>query len=145
MTANRLFRSIMLLLACALVLSTQNISAAKKVQEGQLKASQRFVHNYGGRGNPYLPLWEHVPDGEPKVFEDPDRPGHYRAYIIGSHDVSANRYCGPDIRIWSAPVDNLNEWRDDGPVFTYQAANGRWDVMYAPDLVEVIETAPSLP
>ena len=47
----------MLLLACALVLSTQNVSAAKKVQEGQVKASQRFVHNYGGRGNPYLPLW----------------------------------------------------------------------------------------
>ena len=23
-------------------------------------------------GNPYLPLWEHVPDGEPRVFEDPD-------------------------------------------------------------------------
>ena len=100
MTANRLFKSTMLLLAGALVLSTQNVSAAKKVQEGQVKASQRFVHNYGGTGNPYLPLWEHVPDGEPKVFEDPDRPGHYRAYIIGSHDVSANRYCGPDIRIW---------------------------------------------
>lgn len=25
--------------------------------------------------NPYLPLWEHVPDGEPRVFEDPDNPG----------------------------------------------------------------------
>ena len=23
-------------------------------------------------GNPYLPLWEHIPDGEPYVFEDPD-------------------------------------------------------------------------
>lgn len=23
--------------------------------------------------NPYLPLWEHVPDGEPRVFEDPDK------------------------------------------------------------------------
>ena len=57
----------MLLLACALVLSTQNVSAAKKVKEGPVKASQRFVHNYGGRGNPYLPLWEHVPDGEPKL------------------------------------------------------------------------------
>ena len=22
-------------------------------------------------GNPYLPLWEHLPDGEPRVFEDP--------------------------------------------------------------------------
>ena len=25
--------------------------------------------------NPYLPLWEHLPDGEPRVFEDPDQPG----------------------------------------------------------------------
>ena len=33
-------------------------------------------------GNPYLPLWEHLPDGEPRVFEDPDRPGKYRAYIM---------------------------------------------------------------
>ena len=24
--------------------------------------------------NPYLPLWEHLPDGEPRVFEDPDQP-----------------------------------------------------------------------
>ena len=23
-------------------------------------------------GNPFLPLWEHIPDGEPYVFEDPD-------------------------------------------------------------------------
>ena len=38
--------------------------------------------------NPYLPLWEHLPDGEPRVFEDPDQPGKFRAYIIGSHDVT---------------------------------------------------------
>ena len=31
--------------------------------------------------NPYIPLWEHLPDGEPRVFEDPDNPGKYRAYI----------------------------------------------------------------
>ena len=37
--------------------------------------------------NPYLPLWEHLPDGEPRVFEDPDNPGKMRAYIIGSHDL----------------------------------------------------------
>ena len=24
--------------------------------------------------NPYLPLWEFIPDGEPYVFEDPDCP-----------------------------------------------------------------------
>ena len=29
-------------------------------------------------GNPYLPLWEHIPDGEPYVFEDPDNPGQSR-------------------------------------------------------------------
>ena len=23
--------------------------------------------------NPFLPLWEYIPDGEPYVFEDPDR------------------------------------------------------------------------
>lgn len=87
-------------------------------------------------GNPYLPLWEHLPDGEPRVFEDPDKPGRYRVYIIGSHDVRFDSYCGADIRIWSAPVEDLTQWRDDGPVFTYQSG-GKWDVMYAPDLVEV--------
>ena len=29
--------------------------------------------------NPYLPLWEYIPDGEPHVFGD-------RVYIYGSHD-----------------------------------------------------------
>lgn len=91
---------------------------------------------YRGAGNPYLPLWEHLPDGEPRVFEDPDNPGKYRAYIIGSHDVRVNSYCGPDIRAWSAPVENLSEWRDEGPIFTYPIS-GQWDVMYAPDLVEI--------
>ena len=33
------------------------------------------------QGNPYLPLWEHSPDGEPYVFEDPDNPGKQRVYI----------------------------------------------------------------
>ena len=69
--------------------------------------------------NPYLPLWEHIPDGEPRVFEDPDKPGHYRAYIIGSHDVHYTSYCGNDIRMWSAPVEDLTNWRDEGPIFSY--------------------------
>lgn len=30
--------------------------------------------------NPFLPLWETVPDGEPHVFGD-------RVYLYGSHDV----------------------------------------------------------
>ena len=84
--------------------------------------------------NPYLPLWEHVPDGEPRVFEDPDNPGKLRAYIIGSHDVNYSAYCGPDIRMWSAPVEDLTQWRDEGPIFSW-FVNGQWDTMYAPDLV----------
>lgn len=90
--------------------------------------------------NPYLPLWEHVPDGEPRVFEDPDNPGKLRAYIIGSHDVKNTEYCGPDIRMWSAPVEDLSQWRDEGPIFTYYI-DGQWDTMFAPDLVEVKDKA----
>ncbi len=86
--------------------------------------------------NPYLPLWEHLPDGEPRVFEDPDNPGKYRAYIIGSHDITYSAYCGNDIRMWSAPVENLTQWRDEGPIFSY-FVDGQWDTMFAPDLVEV--------
>lgn len=87
--------------------------------------------------NPYLPLWEHIPDGEPRVFEDPDNPGHLRAYIIGSHDLAYTQYCGPDIHMWSAPVEDLNNWVDEGPIYTH-FVDGQWDIMYAPDLVEVI-------
>ena len=87
-------------------------------------------------GNPYLPLWEHVPDGEPRVFEDPDRPGKFRVYVTGSHDTRVESYCGQDDRQWSAPVENLADWRDEGPVFTY-CEDGNWSTMYAPDLVEV--------
>ena len=105
-------------------------AVAASAQDG----SPKYV--FHGAGNPYLPLWEHVPDGEPRVFEDPDNPGKYRAYIIGSHDLRMNSYCGPDIRMWSAPVEDLSSWRDEGPIFTYYIDN-QWDVMYAPDLVEV--------
>ena len=90
--------------------------------------------------NPYLPLWEHLPDGEPRVFEDPDNPGKYRAYIIGSHDVTYTAYCGSDVRMWSAPVEDLGAWRDEGPIFTW-FVDGQWDTMYAPDLVEVRDRA----
>ena len=90
--------------------------------------------------NPYLPLWEHLPDGEPRVFEDPDQPGKYRAYIIGSHDITYTAYCGSDIRMWSAPVEDLSQWRDEGPIFTW-FVDGQWDTMYAPDLVEVKDKA----
>ncbi len=86
--------------------------------------------------NPYLPLWEHLPDGEPRVFDDPDNPGRKRVYIVGSHDTHYTEYCGNDVRLWSAPVEDLSRWRDEGPIFSW-FVNGKWDTMYAPDLVEV--------
>ena len=88
--------------------------------------------------NPYLPLWEHLPDGEPRVFEDPDHPGKYRAYIIGSHDITYSGYCGNDIRMWSAPVEDLSQWKDEGPIFSWYV-DGQWDTMFAPDLVETTD------
>ena len=89
-----------------------------------------------GTGNPYLPLWEHMPDGEPRVFEDPDNPGKYRIYVLGSHDTGITSYCGVDVRMWSAPVEDLTDWRDEGPIFSYKVG-GKWDIMYAPDMVEL--------
>lgn len=97
--------------------------------------SERYV--YCGSGNPYLPLWEHLPDGEPRVFEDPDMPGKFRVYIVGSHDTKGTEYCGYDVHAWSAPTDDLTSWRDEGAIFSYRNKKGKWDIMYAPDLVEV--------
>ena len=96
--------------------------------------------------NPYLPLWEYIPDGEPYVFEDPDHPGQYRVYIYGSHDTMQSEYCGRDQVVWSAAVEDLRHWRFDGVIFTSRTnakgellrPNGLGDVLYAPDVVEKI-------
>jgi hypothetical protein len=136
-------RKVKFILRCGYLLLVLAVCASQSANAGTTTSNnpqnnpqpaQKFIHR--GAGNPYLPLWEHLPDGEPRVFEDPDNPGKFRAYIIGSHDVRFNSYCGPDIRMWSAPVENLTEWRDEGPIFTYPIEN-QWDVMYAPDLVEI--------
>ncbi|MGV3704316.1 MAG: hypothetical protein ACO1NU_02965 [Arcticibacter sp.] len=129
-----IFRQPLKLLFIMLFIFTAAYVKAQTSMQKKAVTSKKFVHK--GAGNPYLPLWEHLPDGEPRVFEDPDNPGKYRAYIIGSHDVRFTSYCGPDIRMWSAPVEDLSSWRDEGAIFTYEI-NGQWDVMYAPDLVEV--------
>lgn len=92
--------------------------------------------------NPYLPLWEHIPDGEPYVFEDPDKPGEYRIYIYGSHDNIITDYCGRDQVVWSASVKDLNNWRYDGIIFKSDMgpdgrplkAGGVADVLFAPDV-----------
>ena len=94
------------------------------------------------QGNPYLPLWEHIPDGEPYVFDDPDHPGRQRVYIYGSHDIERTMYCGRDQVVWSAPVDSLWNWRYDGVILCVTKDRdgnllddqGRGDVLYAPDV-----------
>ena len=98
-------------------------------------------------GNPYLPLWEHIPDGEPYVFEDPDQPGRQRVYIYGSHDSMITGYCGRELVVWSASVDSLTQWRYDGEIFSVSKnANGDLldpeglaDVLYAPDVTLVTD------
>jgi len=124
---------VILLFTVLFLFSVKESSGEKTKSKNDQSASQ---YTYRGAGNPYLPLWEHLPDGEPRVFEDPDQPGKYRVYIIGSHDVRFTSYCGPDIKAWSAPVEDLTNWRDEGSIFTYPI-EGQWDVMYAPDLVEI--------
>jgi len=84
-----------------------------------------------GARNPYLPLGEFIPDGEPYVFEDPDCPGKYRVYVYGSHDILKEVYCGKDQVVWSAPVEDLSAWRYDGVCFESDG-----DILYAPDIVE---------
>ena len=59
--------------------------------------------------NPFLPLWEYIPDGEPYVFEAPDAPGKMRVYVYGSHDNLRDKYCGRDQVVWSAPVEDLDK------------------------------------
>lgn len=61
---------------------------------------EKASHQLTTVGNPYLPLWEHIPDGEPYVFEDPDNPGKQRVYIYGSHDDLKTEYCGRDQVVW---------------------------------------------
>ena len=61
--------------------------------------------------NPYLPNWEYVPDGEPHVFGD-------RVYVYGSHDFfGGDVYCMGDYVCWSAPVDNLGDWKYEGVIY----------------------------
>ncbi|MBR6867656.1 MAG: family 43 glycosylhydrolase [Prevotella sp.] len=96
-------------------------------------------------GNPFMPLWEHIPDGEPYVFEDPDQPGKYRVYVYGSHDNLVTEYCGRDQVVWSASVDSLNNWRYDGTILVVDKnrdgqpldSAGTADILYAPDVTLV--------
>ncbi len=119
--------------AAALALSMTSCTQQTEKQQPQIVETV---------GNPYLPLWEHIPDGEPYVFEDPDEPGKMRVYIYGSHDDLKTAYCGRDLVVWSAPVEDLNHWRFDGTILVVDK-NGKGekqdsaDVLYAPDVAVV--------
>lgn len=83
--------------------------------------------------NPYLPLHEYIPDGEPHVIGD-------RLYVFGSHDrEGGSTYCELDYVVYSAAVDNLKEWKYEGTI--YRAAQDPHVCeermqMYAPDVVQ---------
>ena len=83
--------------------------------------------------NPFLPLNEYVPDGEPHVFGD-------RVYLFGSHDrEGGDSFCLLDYVVWSAPVDDLSNWSNTGVTYSAQQdplfVEGKRCHLYAPDVV----------
>jgi hypothetical protein len=83
--------------------------------------------------NPYLPSWEYVPDGEPRVFGD-------RVYVYGSHDrFNAPIFCMNDYVCWSAPVQDLSDWRYEGVIYRKnQDPKNKLGLrlLFAPDVVK---------
>ena len=80
--------------------------------------------------NPYMPNWEYVPDGEPYVFGD-------RLYVFGSHDkFDGAMYCENDYVGWSAPVDDLGDWKYEGVIYkkSQDPDNADLRAMNAPDV-----------
>lgn len=83
--------------------------------------------------NPYLPEWGYIPDGEPKIFNG-------RVYIYGSHDMAGGKhFCLGDYVCWSAPEEDLSDWRYEGVIYekTQDPLNrdGKHN-MYAPDVTK---------
>ena len=61
--------------------------------------------------NPYLPSWEYVPDAKSHIVDG-------RVYIYGSHDLfNGLNFCLGDYVCWSAPIDDLGNWRYEGVIF----------------------------
>ncbi|MBP5331680.1 MAG: family 43 glycosylhydrolase [Lachnospiraceae bacterium] len=81
--------------------------------------------------NPYLPSWEYIPDGEPYVFGD-------RVYVYGSHDqYDSETFCMGDYVCWSAPVNDLANWRYEGIIYPKTSDPFNPDghmCLYAPDV-----------
>ena len=82
--------------------------------------------------NPFLPLHECIPDGEPHVFGD-------RVYLFGSHDKEGGEtFCMLDYVTYSAPVDDLTDWRYEGVIYSAKQDPLYCEerpYMYAPDVV----------
>ncbi|MFW2504155.1 family 43 glycosylhydrolase [Clostridium diolis] len=82
--------------------------------------------------NPYLPSYEYIPDGEPRVFGE-------RLYIFGSHDrFNGTDFCQNDYVCWSTPIDDLSAWRYEGVIYRkdqhpYKIGKG---LFYAPDVTQ---------
>ena len=80
--------------------------------------------------NPYLPSWEYIPDGEPRLFNG-------RVYVYGSHDLfNGAAFCMGDYVGWSAAEDDLSAWRCEGVIYRREqdpACDKGY--MYAPDVV----------
>jgi len=89
--------------------------------------------------NPYLPNWEYIPDGEPRVFGD-------RIYVYGSHDTAgSDEFCDYVLKCWSAPLDNLDDWVCHGDIFRVRdtrdcpsdiSDSSPEKRLFAPDVVE---------
>lgn len=87
--------------------------------------------------NPYLPNWEYIPDGEPRVFGS-------RIYIYGSHDkAGSDKFCDHKLKVWSAPIDQPCQWMCHGDIFHTRddrdhVSDTDWTDgdLYAPDVVE---------
>ncbi len=61
--------------------------------------------------NPFLPSNEYIPDAEPYIYND-------RVYIYGSHDrFGAPIFCMNDYVCWSAPLQDLSDWRYEGVIY----------------------------
>lgn len=81
--------------------------------------------------NPFLPLNECVPDGEPHIFDG-------RVYIYGSHDKEGGEtFCMLDYVSYSAPVTDLSNWRYEGVIYraNQDPDYDKRPYMYAPDVV----------
>jgi len=81
--------------------------------------------------NPYLPSYEYVPDGEPRIYNN-------RLYIFGSHDkFNGKEYCENDYICWSAPIDDLSDWKYENVIYKKEQhpEKGK-NILYAPDVIQ---------